>query len=121
MNPRSRLLSFKYAMNGFYIAFKEEPNLKIHFTTAILIVFLNFILQVSKSDWIFITLLLGLVLSAELTNTAIEAIVDSFTDKYHPGAKKAKDVAAAAVLTVTITSIIVGLLIYTPYILQLIK
>lgn len=59
----------------------------------------------------------GLVFSMELTNTAIEEVVNSFVVDYHPGAKKAKDIAAAAVMVVFFVEVVVGLFIFIPHIL----
>ncbi len=111
-----RILSFKYAGEGIWTAFMEEPNLKIHIIVAILVYLAGLLLNISKSDWIVLILTIGIVLSLELTNTAIEAVVDSFTQDSHPGAKKAKDVSAAAVLIASIMAIVVGLLVFYPYI-----
>lgn len=96
-------------------AIKEEPNLKIHFIVAVLVIVLSFILKISRQDWISVIILIGLVFAVELTNTAIEAIVDAFTDSEHPGAKLAKDISAGAVLVVAIISAIVGIIIFLPY------
>jgi diacylglycerol kinase len=57
----------------------------------------------------------SLVLSLEIINTSIENLVDLMTDNYHPKAEKAKDAAAAAVLLSSIISILVGLIIFIPY------
>ena len=114
---RFHILSFKYAFEGIVAALKEEPNLKIHFAVAVLALILAYFLGVSKQDWINIIFLIGFVFALELTNTAIEAIVDTFTDLEHPGAKLAKDIAAGAVLVAAITSIVVGLMIFIPYFL----
>lgn len=116
--PRSRfhhILSFKYAFEGIYSAFREEPNLKFHFFFALLVIAAGFYFQITALDWIIVIILIGLVLTLELTNTAIEAIVDSFTPDQHPRAKYAKDIGAAAVLITAITSVIVGLIIFFPY------
>lgn len=112
-----RILSFKYALSGIKAAFLEEPNLKLHFLFALLVILLSWFLQITKAEWIAITLIIGLVLTAELTNTSIEAVVDSFTDKEHPGAKLAKDISAGAVLIVSLTAAVVGLIIFLPYLL----
>ena len=112
----SRVLSFKYAGEGFWAALKEEPNLKFHFSAAILVTILGFLFNISREDWILIILLCGLVISLELTNTAIETVVDAFTDKEHPGAKLAKDISAAAVLTVSIAAFISGIIIFSQYV-----
>lgn len=114
----SRILSFRYAFEGFVAAFKEEPNLKIHFCIAFLVILAGFWFRIAKLDWIIIIAMIGLVISVELTNTAIEAIVDYLIKEQHPGAKIAKDISAAAVLVTAITSSITGLIIFIPYILQ---
>lgn len=110
-----RILSFKYALSGIFAALKEEPNLKFHFLAGFFIIIASFALRISKTDWMIILFLIGFIISVELTNTAIEAVVDAFTDKEHPGAKLAKDISAGAVLIAAITSAIVGILIFLPY------
>lgn len=110
-----RILSFKYAFEGIVAALKEEPNLKIHFSIAVLAIVASFILKISRQDWISVIILIGLVLSVELTNTAIEAVVDTFTDREHPGAKLAKDISAGAVLVVALTAAVSGIIIFLPY------
>ena len=112
-----RALSFKYAFEGLVTALKDQPNLKLHFVAAIAVVFISYFLHISRTEWLIIVLTIGFVITTELTNTAIEEIVDSFTDQAHPAAKKAKDVAAAAVLVASIASVVIGILIFLPYIL----
>lgn len=90
--------------------------MKFHFFVSLVVVALALVLKLSKSDWISIIFLIGFVISLELTNTAIEAVVDAFTDKEHPGAKMAKDIAAGAVLVAALTSMILGTIIFLPYI-----
>lgn len=113
---KQRVLSFKYAFEGIATAFKDQPNLKFQTCVAALVLALAYYFNISKTDWLIIILVIGFVLILELTNTAIEEIVDSFTDQVHPAAKKAKDVAAAAVLVASITAILIGLMIFLPYI-----
>lgn len=112
--PR-RILSFKYAFAGLLAAIKEEPNLKTHILIGIVVLIIAVLLGISISDWVTIIFLIGFVISLELTNTAIEAVVDTFTDKEHPGAKLAKDISAAAVLVAAATSAVIGILIFLPY------
>ena len=114
-----RILSFKYALAGILTALKEEPNLKFHFFAGFLAVIASILLRISKEDWFVIIFLVGFVISLELTNTAIEAMVDAFTDEEPPRAKFAKDIAAGAVLAAAATSAILGILIFLPYIRQL--
>lgn len=110
-----RILSFKYALEGLISAISEEPNLKIHFLIACLVLIASFFLKISTRDWIFVIILIGFVFAVELTNTAIEAIVDGFTNREHPKAKLAKDISAGAVLVVSIMSAVVGIIIFLPY------
>lgn len=110
-----RALSFKYAFEGIVTAFKDQPNLKLHFIAAGAVIFVGLFLGITETEWLILSLTIGLVITLELTNTAIEEIVDSFTDQVHPAAKKAKDVAAASVLIASITAAIIGLIIFLPY------
>ncbi len=112
------ILSFKYAFEGIAAALKSEPKLIFHFSAGLIVLIISFILNISKEDWIIIIFLIGFVIAVELTNTAIEAVVDQFTDQLHPGAKLAKDISAGAVLVAAITSSIIGLMIFYPYITQ---
>lgn len=116
---KNRIYSFKHAFNGFIIALKDQPNLKFHISAGFITILLGWFLGISTFEWLIIILVIGLVVSVELTNTAIEEVVDSFTNDPHPAAKIAKDVSAGAVLVVSLTALIIGLLIFLPYLLKL--
>lgn len=109
------ILSFKYAFEGLVAALKEEPNLKFHFLAGILVLILGYILKISKDDWLILIILIGFVIAVELTNTAIEAVVDGLTQEHHPAAKIAKDISAASVLVTSITAAIGGIIIFLPH------
>jgi undecaprenol kinase len=108
------LYSFRHAVSGFSKALKEERNMKIHLFFTVAVVFLGFVLEVTKIEWIFLLLLIGGVISLELINSSIENLVDLVTEEFHPLAKKAKDMAAAAVFFLSIVSVIIGLIIFIP-------
>lgn len=114
-SKRFSILSFKYAFEGLISAFKEEPNLKFHFLAGILIIILGLVLQISKTDWITLIILIGFVIAVELTNTAVEVVVDGLTQDQHPAAKVAKDISAGAVLVASVTAAVAGILIFLPY------
>ncbi len=114
-----RILSFKHAGRGIWTAFKEEPHLKFHFGVAILILALGWYFHLTRQEWMGVILVIGLVIGVELTNTAIETVVDSFTSDYHPAAKRAKDVSAGAVLIMAIMAISIGIIIFLPHLLNL--
>ncbi len=115
--PKGRILSFKYALAGIISALIQEPNLKFHFLTGLVVVWAGWYFRITRIEWMMITFAIGLVISVELTNTAIEAVVNHFTDTYHPGAKLAKDISAGAVLVVAITAAVIGYLVFAPYLL----
>lgn len=113
-------LSFKYAIEGIVYAFKTQKNFRIHSGVAILVIFLSFLLQCSFQEITAIVLSIGLVISFELINTAIEASIDLITPENKPLAKIAKDLAAAAVLVTAFTAVVIGLLTLGPKLSQLI-
>ena len=106
--------SFKYALQGFIQAFKSEKNMKIHVIITFLVIISAIILKISLIEWIICIALIGVVISAELFNTAIETTVDLAMPEKNEKAKIAKDVSASAVLILAISSAIIGLIIFLP-------
>ena len=117
---KTKLLSFQHAFQGIFTCFIQERNFKIHITASMAVFILNFILRISILEWCIILLCIGLVLAAELFNSAIERTIDLKTLDYHPLAKSGKDMAAGAVLIAAFISSLIGLLIYIPKILSFI-
>lgn len=108
--------SFEYAWNGITSAFSGQMNLKIFFGVAVAVIVLGFYFQVTTAEWIILILCIGSTISLELINTAIENLVDLVTTERKPLAGKIKDIAAGAVLVATLTSILVGSIIFYTYI-----
>lgn len=106
--------SFQYAFSGIKIAFHDERNFKIHTILAILSVFLGTLLGCSTMEWIIIILCIGVVMSAEIFNTALENTMDWLDPQYNTCVKRVKDLAAGGVLVVSIAVAIVGLIIFVP-------
>jgi diacylglycerol kinase (ATP) len=110
MHPRSRephylpiersrfLRSFHHAFEGIIYATRTEPNMRVHFFAAALVLLATLVLRLDRYYVVATITLVALVLSLELMNTAIEAVVDLLTVAHHPLAKRAKDAAAGAVL-----------------------
>lgn len=111
--------TFVCAMKGIINTVKEERNIKVHILATILVIIAGIILKISLAEWIICIILFGLVISAEIMNTAIEATVDLVTRERHPLAGKAKDAAAGAVLVLAIVSAIIGAIIFVPKIISL--
>lgn len=113
--------SFRYAIEGIIYAARNERNMKIHLFIAGCVIIFGIILNVSSVEWLFLLFAIFGVLSLELVNSAIERVVDLATKELHPLAKLAKDFAAGAVLIYAILSVIVGLIIFLPKLIALIK
>jgi diacylglycerol kinase len=111
--------SFKYPMSGLRYAYKNEQNLIVDIGMAVLVIIAGIIFKISIAEWAILTITVGLVISLELVNTAIEAVVDLVTENYHPPAKVAKDTSAAAVLVLAIVAMIEGLIIFLPKLINL--
>ena len=90
-------LSFTYAVKGLKYAYRNEQNLAFDVGVSLLVIIAGFLFKVSISEWALLALTIGIVLSLELINSSIEAVVDLVTEEYHPLAKVAKDTSAAAV------------------------
>jgi diacylglycerol kinase len=112
---QSLLKKFCYAICGLKSAFLFERSIRIHLCCAMLVVIVGVIWQVKPIEWALLFFAIGLVLVAELLNTAIENTVDLLQEQYHPLAKTAKDVAAGAVLVAALTALIIGILVLGPY------
>lgn len=113
--------SFNHAMDGIEFAINHERNLKIEIMMGIIASILGFILNINIIEWAIIILVISMVICLELINTAIERAVDLTTKEYKELAKAAKDVSAGAVLVMSMFSVIIGIIIFLPKIIQIIK
>ena len=104
--------SFFFALQGFRVAIETERNIKVMLGVGVAAVIAGIILQLDLVSWAIIAACCGMVISAELFNTAIETIVDLVSPEFHPLAGRAKDVSAAAVYVLSLTAAVVGMLVY---------
>lgn len=114
MKNNSLIKSFKYAFEGIFTSIKTERNLIIHTVIMTLVIIFGLIFKINKYEWFTCIILFIVVISSELFNTALELVVDLASPKINPLAKKAKDVAAGAVLITAIGAAIIGLWIFIP-------
>ncbi len=108
--------SFVFAAEGIHFAFKTQINFKIQLTAALLAIILGLAFNLNRFEWIVLTLTICIVIFAELINTVVEELVNLSTADFHPKAKIAKDLSAGAVLVVSISAAIIGLLLFAPHI-----
>lgn len=117
---QNRIEAFKASFSGIKILVREEVNFKIHLMITVLVVILGFVFEISIVEWFVVLLLIGQVLALEAINSAIEAVVDMVAGtKWHPLAKKSKDIAAAAVVIDAMIAVIIGCIIFMPHIISL--
>lgn len=100
--------SFSYAFKGLKFAIDNERNMRIHLIASLFVVQFGFLYNLKMYQWVYISIVIGLVITAELVNTAIEALVNMQTQSYTPLAKIAKDVAAGAVVIMALVAVIVA-------------
>lgn len=112
--------SFKHAYDGVVYTIIKERNMHIHLIVSVLVLFFGAFFSISYTEWLVCLVLIGLVLSLELLNTAIETVVDLITTDENKYAKTAKDVSAGAVLVSAIISAFIGLVIFLPKIFNFI-
>src|ERR1039458_6869916 len=108
MPLRQWIKSANYAIEGILHGASTQRHLRYHFYSAAVVLLLSTILGVSKSEFIVLTLAVILVLSAEMLNSAIEAVVDLISPDYAEKARIAKDIAAGAVLITAFGAAILG-------------
>ena len=100
------------AVNGLIYATTTQSNIKKQLFIAVCVLVLSLFYKLETTQFLCLTFAVFLVIFAEMVNTAIETVVDLYTDKYHPKAKIAKDVGAGAVLLMAINSVIVAYFIF---------
>lgn len=108
--------SFSFAINGLRLCWRE-PNFKIHLLVSVLVLAMGYWLRISAQEWMVVLLCMGLVLSLEMLNTAIEHLCNILHPSHHPEIKLVKDVSAAAVLLGAAISVCCGAIIFLPKLL----
>lgn len=118
---QSLVKSFKYAFEGILFSIEHNRNLRIHIVVAFLVILASLFFRVNAFEMGILGVMIILVICLEMINTAIEEMVDLITQEHKQQAKIAKDVSAGMVLVVSTGSVIVGLLIFIPYIIRYFK
>ena len=113
--------SVGHALDGIEYTIDHERNFKIEILFAIIVTIASFIFKVSLIEWTILVFVIGSVLALEMVNTAIERCVDLVTKDYKELAKIAKDVSAGAVFVMSIFSVVIGVIIFLPKIIELIR
>jgi diacylglycerol kinase (ATP) len=113
-----RAKSFTHAGRGVWVFFRTTPNAWIHLMALVVVVGMGWYFSITHTEWLCLILAGGFVLVAEAFNTAIEIDIDLTSPEYHPYARDTKDVAAGAVLLSALTALVLGVVIFVPYLLD---
>lgn len=116
MKPTRWIESVNCAIEGILWTAKTQKHMRWHFVSAAAVLLCALLFKIPTVDYLLLTLAITVVLFAEIINTAVEVVVDLVSPDYHPLAKKAKDVAAGAVLLTTCGAAVIGYVVFSPLI-----
>ena len=114
-----RIRSVKFAIEGIWTMLKSQHNAWLHACATVAVIVAGLLLGVSAGEWCWLVLATMAVWTAEALNTAFEFLADVASPDFHPLVKKAKDVAAGAVLISAVGAAIIALLVLGPHVLGL--
>ncbi|MNW53013.1 Undecaprenol kinase [compost metagenome] len=113
MKPKSKWSdTFRYALEGIVVSLKTQRNMRVHTVAAVLVILAALFFDLPARDIALLLLVIAFVISAELINTAVEAVVDLVTPEWHQLAKMAKDAAAGAVFIAAGFAVLIGILLF---------
>ncbi len=115
------LRGFGYAADGIVYAVRTQRNMRVHLVITTIVVIAGIFFKLTAVEWAVIAATTGLVLATEMTNTVAELAVDLLIQRHNPLAKAAKDVGAGAVLITAIAAVFVGIAIFGPRLLALLR
>lgn len=114
--PKKQAKRFKYAFEGIWHALLNEANFRVQLVFALLVTIAGFYFKLTGVEWSVLILGMGMLLTAEMANTTIEAIMDHMTPEYDERVKIIKDLSAGFVLIMAVAVFIITILIFSPYI-----
>jgi len=116
---RKRGRAFLYAWQGLKSLIVYEHNARIHLAVAMAVILAGIMFQISALEWAAVVICIGMVIAAEALNSAVEAVADRLTSNPDPLICRAKDYGALAVALLSLSAVIVGGIVFIPYIVSL--
>jgi diacylglycerol kinase len=110
---------FSDAGRGLWIAVRGGGSYTVHLFTTVAVVAAAAFFRVSPTEWCLLILCIALVFAAEIQNTGLEVLAKAVRQEYDPIVRDALDIGSGAVLAAAIGSVVVGLMIFLPYIWKL--
>lgn len=114
---RARMASFRNAWKGLSVFVRQEHNAWIHLSMTVLVILAGFLFRISTYEWIAVVFAIGLVISAEAINSAIERLADVVQPNRDERIRDVKDICAGAVLVCAMTAFVIGLIVFLPKLL----
>lgn len=111
-HPVRHANSFRHAFEGLFHTFLNEPNFRVQLVITVFAVIMGIHFSISVIEWLLLVVSLGMLLAAELINTAVENFIDHLISHHHEGVKIIKDVLAAYVLVCALTALAVLVIIF---------
>ncbi len=110
-----RVSSFRCAFQGVWILLSTQVNARIHLVATAVVTALGLIIGLNQTEWSLIVIAISMVWVAESLNSALEFLADHTAPEWHESVKRAKDVAAGAVLLAAIGAVAIGLIVFLPH------
>ncbi len=117
----SRLKSIRIALEGIKYVLITQQNARIHGAFTLAVILFALLLRITRVELVSLLLVIGLVWTAEIFNTAMEVLVDMVSPEHSQGAKIIKDISAGAVLISAIISVLVGIMVFGPKVLLFVR
>ena len=115
---QARLKSFVYAFDGVRFFIRFEAQATIHLIAIVTVLGAGYWFKISSMEWIAVVFAIGIVVAAEMLNTAIEKLTDMVSPEFSLKAKVVKDLAAGAVLMASFVAAVVGLIVFLPKLIE---
>ena len=116
---KGRIKSLKFALKGLWLLITTEHSIMVQISVAVVMTFVGFWLDISKTEWLFQILAIGLVLVAESLNTAVEKLCDFIHPEHDSRIGFIKDISAGAVTFAALVAIVIGVIIYLPLLVNI--
>ena len=120
MPKKNFVNSLRDAFRGLILFFTSELHALYHSIAAVIVIAFGFIFGVNLTEWAVLTIAIGLVFTSEFANTVIERMMNMIHPDRHQEVGRIKDMAAGMVLFCSLIAVVLGILVFSPYILEFI-
>ncbi len=110
---------FAYAFAGLHAGWQSESSFRFQVVIGALVILAGLFFGISRFEWLFVSLAIGMVLSLEMINTVLEKFLDIVNPELDERVRKVKDMAAGVVFIASMTATVIGVLVFIPYIMAL--